>query len=222
MSIITDAKIYIFIGLTIVFGGFEVYDKLYPIQNFGYVDVFGVLSTIVVSAILLIWELNRVILSHYPSVIVLSDLGHDDFIGIDSGHLDADGKPIEGKLIIMLKRKGHLKHFIRPIKVSIKTRQQINVECSGNSGLVSIRYDGNNDEIQDGFISRQYIFDEIVMEEDMLNYYFTIRCLKKDINLTQQIQNSNIFPDLSIEFDYKFGFKKQIFPVTEKTEIKMK
>lgn len=221
MSAITEVKIYIFIGLTIVFGGFEVYDKLYHIPNFGYVDFLGVVLTITISAILLVWELNRVILSHYPSVIVLSDLG-GNFIGIDSGQLDVDGKPIEGKLMIMLKRKGHLKHFIRPIKISIKTRQKINVEYSGNSGLVSIKPDVANDKVEEGFISRQYLFDKILMVEEMLDYYFTIRCLKTDINPTQKIQNSNVFPDLSIEFHYKFGFKKQILLVAEKTEIKMK
>jgi hypothetical protein len=221
MAFLTSKAQTIFAILTIPFVITELIDKIFsPIPNFLFFDIGGVVIVIVLSVLFVVWEFNKVILSHYPIVVALQDLG-DNFYGISTGNIGQDGRPIEGALIIMLKRKGILDNLIRPNKITIKARDQFSIDFT--EGVVVLQSNPANDLCKDGFVYKHFEFPATRMVEEMHSYAFRIRHPKNPANPANPVlglQNLAL-SNYAVKLDYKFGFFRCVsFSASEEIKIR--
>lgn len=216
MAFLTVKTQIVFALSAIPFGIAEVFDKLLlPIPNFYYVDVAGILTIIVFSTIFLVWEWNKVVLSHYPVVVALQDLGAN-YYGIRTGNIDEDGRPIEGALIVMMKRRGIFKNLIRPDKITLRVRQQFIIDFI--EGFVNLRAEHSQEK--EGSMYKPFTFPTIAMEEEMHSYAFRIRYPKSASNPALSLANFAL-ADYVVRFDYRFGYFRRVsFTASEELNIR--
>ncbi len=204
---LTERTEYTFIICSIIYGGIEVLEKLFfPIPFFYIADIIGVSCIVGLSTLFLIWEIHRVTLTYYPSIVTLTDLG-GNYYGIESEQLGMTA-PNEGKLIITLRRRGHSRRLITLRRLTIRTRDGIEVTYAGGT-IVQLRYNTNEDIRSDGYITRNFSFDNIRMGERILNFFFWVRCQKSPHDATEQVAFF-AHPDISFTLEYGFGLINQV------------
>ncbi len=206
MRILTEKFSYGFIVFTTIFGIFEAYDKLIStIPNFSNFDIIGISITVILSILLLFWELNKAVLSHYPTFLRLDEVG-SDFLGLSSDQLEEDGTPIEDSMKIMIRRRGRLKNLVRPKQLIIRIRTQFEIVFDGGGGII-LNDDLTQTNEKDGFKNWLYIFADSNMEENSLAYSFRIRHPR---NAEQHMPyEMYAIPNCTITLNYDFGFLKR-------------
>jgi len=218
MKILTEKFSYGFIVFTIAFGIIEVINKVAsPIPILKDYDIVGIVITVILSILLLFWELNKAVLSHYPTVLRLDDLGGQDY-GISTQQLGQNGNPIEGSMIVMIRRRGKLKRLVRPKTLVIRIRTQFELIFYGGGSII-LSYDSENAEEKDGFKFWLFKFADSIMEENTLGYSFKIRYPKNATNQDMPLEMYAI-PNCNITLNYDFGFFKRFsFSAEETSDI---
>ena len=180
MNIFSEANIRIFSIFAVLFAISEFVAYVVKIEigltliTTFYLDIITaiLLPVVVIGEFLVIlWEQNKITVSHYPFSIMMQDLGGDHYGIYDDSPTPESSNPTEGKLRVMIQKKGH-RGGIFLGKMNFETRDHFTIRWVGDS-VVSIK--GEQRSPKDGFLSHTFVFDRSELKEDQAILEFTVQ-----------------------------------------------
>lgn len=179
MVFFSDRRVIIFSVFAIIYTVIEIFIISNSILKSGtlqeYVGI--VLLPVVVCGELLIilWERNKISVSHFPYSILLQDVG--GHYGIAGNVRNENSNfPSEETLRILIRRKGSIgKHYLN--KIIFETRPQYNVEWAVESEIPIEK----EDPIQKGnLMNHGFSLADTLLKESQVVFEFYVRRLQKE------------------------------------------